>query len=431
MKISGWGRYPWAEAEVCSYESLPEAQSCLTRPGQVIPRGMGRSYGDSAVGGRVLETRRSRLYESFDPHQGTLVCQAGVTLDEIVETFLPRGWFLQVTPGTKLITVGGAIASDVHGKNHHGAGCFSSCVNWFELVLPDGTAFLCSRTENRDLFRAACGGMGLVGLITRASINLQPVKSAMIAEKALPARNLAETFQIFESNAELPYSVAWMDVLTRGPMLGRSVVFVGRHANEGPLRTVPATGPTMPLDAPSFMLNKLTVSTFNNLFYRVNARPKFRMRHLDGFFYPLDAIGDWNRMYGRNGFTQYQFVIPKETAFEGMTAIIRRISASGSGSFLTVFKLLGPANDNYLSFPLEGYTLALDFKIEPKLFGLLDELDRIVLDHGGRIYLAKDVRMDRTTFEAGYPELAKFRAIREKYGLKGKLESRQSLRLGI
>ena len=160
MKISGWGRYPWAEAEVCSYESLSEAKTCLTRPGPVIPRGMGRSYGDSAVGDRVLETRRFRLYESFDPLKGTLVCQAGATLDEIVETFLPRGWFLQVTPGTKLITVGGAIASDIHGKNHHGAGCFSSCVNWFDLVLPDGTALVCSRTENRDLFRAACGGMG-------------------------------------------------------------------------------------------------------------------------------------------------------------------------------------------------------------------------------------------------------------------------------
>ncbi len=431
MKASGWGRYPVIEAEALYFETEAELRRRLAeRPG-FIPHGLGRSYGDSALAERLLISSRFDAILDFDEETGVLTCEAGVSLAEIIDVFLPRGWFLEITPGTKFVTVGGAIASDVHGKNHHTAGCFSECVLHLELMLPDGKIVRCSKEENGQLFRAVCGGMGLTGVIVRAAIRLKRVESAYIAERRFRAANLKEIFDLFEEHSAAPYSVAWLDCLARGEDLGRSVLIIGDHLTDGRLEQPKEKAKSVPFDLPGFVLNRWSVAAFNSLLYLNNRRPQPRLVHVNEFFYPLDAIHHWNRMYGKKGFVQYQFVLPKAASLEGLTAVLSRVSAERLGSFLVVLKLMGPANDNLLSFPLEGYTLALDFKIQPGLFRLMDELDRLVIDHGGRIYLTKDARMSPEAFRRGYPDWARFAALRDALGLKGAIDSLQSKRLGI
>jgi decaprenylphospho-beta-D-ribofuranose 2-oxidase len=402
------------------------------RPGRWIAHGLGKSYGDSALNSRVLMTRRFNKLLDFDPQEGIVTCESGVTLAELIAVFLPRGWFLTVTPGTKLITVGGAIASDVHGKNHHGAGCFSKAVVSLRLMLPDGRTLQCSPSENADLFRATCGGMGLTGLILDATLRLRPVRSAYIRETVIRCRNLREGFEQFESNRQVGYSVAWIDCLATGDDLGRSVLMLGEHADDGRLALPPVRPASVPVECPDFVLNHWSVTLFNRLYYRTHpSRVIERPTSIDAFFFPLDRIAHWNRLYGPRGFTQYQVVLPKAASFEGLRRILQKIAAAGIGSFLAVLKLFGPQNENPLSFPVEGYTLALDFKIQPRLFPLLEELDRMVLDYGGRLYLAKDVRMSRKTFQAGYPGWEAFAALRSQYGLRDRINSLQAERLGL
>jgi decaprenylphospho-beta-D-ribofuranose 2-oxidase len=432
MKLSGWGRYPVVDSQAQSFASLAELRRRLAAPGDLIVHARGRSYGDSALNDRVLLSRRFNKILDFDPLTGQVTCESGVTLAELLEAFLPRGWFLPVVPGTKFISVGGAIASDVHGKNHHQQGCFSECVEALELLLPDGQVVHVSRTENRPLFLATCGGMGLTGVIITASLRLLTIQSAYIRETVQRCANLPEVFERFEANQDVPYSVAWIDCLASGEHLGRSILMLGRHAQAGPLQLPPPRPLTVPLELPSFVLNKHSVACFNYLYY--HGKPDLvadRLTPLEDFFFPLDRIGHWNRMYGRRGFTQYQLVLPKAASLKGLTKILTRISAAGLGSFLGVLKLFGPENDNLLSFPLQGYTLAIDFKIDAQLFPFLEELDRVVLDHGGRLYLTKDVRMSAETFRRGYPRWEEFALLRERYGLKTKFNSRQSRRLGV
>ena len=432
MKLHGWGRYPTIEADAPWFETADQAAELAARPGRWIAHGLGKSYGDSALSPRVLMTHRYNKLLDFDPQQGVVTCESGVTLAELIAVFLPRGWFLTVTPGTKLITVGGAIASDVHGKNHHGAGCFSAAVISLRLMLPDGRTLQCSASENPDLFRATCGGMGLTGLILDATLQLQPVHSAYIRETVIRCRNLEEGFEQFESNRHIDYSVAWIDCLATGDDLGRSILMLGEHHDDGrlvPPRIRPAS---VPVECPNFLLNHWSVALFNRLYYHTHpSRVMKRPTSIDAFFFPLDRIAHWNRLYGPRGFTQYQFVLPKAASFEGLRHILHKIAVSGIGSFLAVLKLLGPQNENPLSFPMEGYTLALDFKIQPRLFPLMEELDRMVLDHGGRLYLAKDVRMSRKTFQTGYPRWEAFAALRNQSGLGDKINSLQAERLGL
>ena len=420
------------DSQAQSFASLAELRRRLAAPGDLIVHARGRSYGDSALNDRVLLSRRFNKILEFAPLTGKVTCESGVTLAELLEAFLPRGWFLPVVPGTKFISVGGAIASDVHGKNHHQEGCFSECVEGLELLLPDGQVVQVSRTENRPLFLATCGGMGLTGVITTARLRLLTIQSAYIRETVQRCANLSEVFERFEANEEVPYSVAWIDCLASGEHLGRSILMLGRHAQAGPLQLPPPRPLTVPLELPSFVLNKHSVACFNYLYY--HGKPDLvadRLTPLEDFFFPLDRIGHWNRMYGRRGFTQYQLVLPKAASFKGLTKILTRISAAGLGSFLGVLKLFGPENDNLLSFPLQGYTLAIDFKIDAQLFPFLEELDRVVLDHGGRLYLTKDVRMSAETFRRGYPRWEEFALLRERHGLKAKFNSRQSRRLGV
>lgn len=432
MKLHGWGRYPTIEAEAPCFETASQAAGLMARPGTWIAHGLGKSYGDSALNARVLMTRRFNKLLDFDPAQGTVTCESGVTLADLIDVFLPKGWFLKITPGTKLITVGGAIASDVHGKNHHTAGCFSAAVICLRLMLPDGRTLLCSPAENSKLFQATCGGMGLTGLILEATLQLQPVGSAYIRETVIRCRNLAEIFEGFERNRHISYSVAWIDCLAKGDDLGRSVLMIGEQADDERLRLEPPRRSSIPIEFPDFMLNHYSVALFNQLYFHTHpSRVKNRPTPVDAFFYPLDRVAHWNRMYGPRGFIQYQFVLPKSASFDGLRVILRKISASGIGSFLAVLKLFGPQNDNPLSFPMEGYTLALDFKVQPRLFALLEELDRMVVDHGGRLNLTKDARMSPKTFQAGYPQWEAFKDLRKQYGLEGKVNSLQAERLGL
>jgi decaprenylphospho-beta-D-ribofuranose 2-oxidase len=434
MKITGWGRFPVIESEVKTPITSTALRNLFAGASSVprIPRGAGRSYGDSALAPNTISSRILNHITHFDEHTGTIRCGAGVTLTELLDLFVPRGWFLHSTPGTKLISVGGAIASDVHGKSHHREGCFSNHVSELTLMLGDGETVTCSRDTHSELFHATCGGMGLTGVILDATFRLRPIESAHILETTYKAANLDEALTLIEANEGTTYSVAWIDCLSTGDRLGRSLLMIGDFVDDGRLDLKRGKPLSVPFDMPGFLLNRYSVTAFNALYYhRVRKRQSERIVHFESFFYPLDSIRDWNRIYGKGGFTQYQFVVPKEAGKAGMASVLNRIAESKRGSFLAVLKAFGKGNDNYLSFPMEGYTLALDFKIDQGLFPFLEELDRIVLDHGGRIYLSKDVRMSESTFKRGYPRWETFQEVRRRYGADRAFRSLQSDRLGL
>ena len=432
MEISGWGRYPRIESEVLPFETEKRLADHLVHFEDCIVHARGRSYGDSALSRRAISTSRFDKMLHFDAEQGVLACESGVTLAEILEVFVPRGWFLAAVPGTKYVSVGGAIASDVHGKNHHNAGCFSESVVSLDMMMPSGEVVTCSKTDHPQLFRATCGGMGLTGVILRASIGLRPLKSARICEKIIRCKNLEETVSLFDQHRDSTYSVAWTDCLAKGRDRGRSILMLGEHAGSGGFALPKGKNVSVPFDFPGFFPNKYAATVFNDFYYRTRlSLVDERTTPLESFFYPLDRIGRWNRIYGAGGFAQYHFVLPEEAGLKGLKRVLAKIADSGSGPFLAVLKLLGAQNGNFLSFPMTGYTLAMDFKMNKKLFALLDTLDRIVLDHGGRIYLAKDARMSKDTFRSSYPRWEEFFEIRRKYGLDRKFHSLQSKRLGI
>ncbi len=432
MKIHNWGNYPVIESHIYPFENEENLQQIIFNNDELIAWGNGRSYGDSALNKNLIDIKSHNYFLSFDQDNAILHCQSGILLSEILETFLPRGFFLSVTPGTKFITVGGAIASDVHGKNHHMAGSFSDSVIEFRLMLNTGKIITCSQNNNIVFFKATCGGMGLTGVILDAKIKLQPVKSTFIDQICIKTRNLKETFEAFEQYQGVTYSVAWIDCLAKGKELGRSLLMLGEHSGNGNLDYHQVTKLTLPFYFPSWVLNKTAVQTFN-AFYYAKRRTRYSQQSvtLDSFFYPLDAIAQWNKMYGKNGFVQYQFVLPLNSSYEGLEKILTKIAASGKGSFLAVLKLFGKGNSNWLSFPMQGYTLALDFKIQPGLFKLLDELDQFVMEYGGRIYLAKDARVSKAVFETGYPFIQQFRDLRATQQMQEKFSSLQSLRLDI
>lgn len=432
MTLGSWGKYPVCEGNTVKFESIEQLAAEISQHDEVIAYGNGRSYGDSALSATMIQTRSQDLFFDFDVDTGILHIQSGVLLADIISAMVPKGWFLQVVPGTKLITVGGAIASDVHGKNHHQAGCFSQSVVDFRLMLPSGEIVTCSSTQNKPLFLATCGGMGLTGIILDARIKLKRINAQTIAQTTIKTANLRETFEAFEQYSDSPYSVAWIDCLAKGDNIGRCLLMVGDFLDKGKLDYKRPGKVEVPLDFPGFALNNWSVKAFNWLYYgKVREQVSQQKVSIDSFFFPLDAIGHWNRIYGKNGFTQYQFILPKQSSYEGLRAILKAISDSGKGSFLAVLKLYGPANENYLSFPLEGYSLALDFKIEPGLFPLLEQLDQIVVDHGGRIYLAKDARVSKVVFEQGYPDIEKFRELRAQYQMDKTFHSLQSKRLEL
>jgi len=432
MKYTAWGMYPKIECNRFTLRQEANLEEIISNHNPLIPFGNGRSYGDSALSENIIDIAQRNYFIEFDENSGLLHVQAGVLLSEILEYFVPRGWFLKVTPGTKLITVGGAIASDVHGKNHHVEGCFSNCVKEFNIMLANEKSVLCSKEATPELFKATCGGQGLTGVILDAKIFLKKINSQYIDQTTIKTKNLKDTFEAFEEHNDKPYSVAWIDCLAKGKDIGKCLLMVGDFKDDDNLDYQLKKQKTIPFNFPSFALNHWSVKLFNWLYYnKVNKRISKQTVDIDTFFYPLDAIGHWNRIYGKNGFTQYQFILPKEASYEGLHEILSTIAASGKGSFLAILKLYGKANDNWLSFPMEGYSLALDFKIEKGLFELLDQLDEIVLKYYGRIYLTKDVRVSKETFEQGYSHIETFRQYRKENKMEEKFQSLQSRRVGI
>lgn len=439
VPLAGWARYPVVDCRQDSPRDDVEVANVYGRGNAEIARGNGRAYGDAALNASgVVATARMNRMLAFCPDAGLLTCEAGVLLSDIVAVFLPRGWFPLVTPGTRFVTVGGMIAADVHGKNHHQVGSFCNHLDWLELMLPTGEIMRCSSTQAADLFAATCGGMGLTGTVLRAAFRLQPVETCMIQQETRPAKNLDEAFAVFESELDQPYSVAWIDGLAEGDAIGRSVVYVGSHAprKEGtpnqsdPLRLAPPNPKRVPVDFPAFALSRPSMRLLNGL-YRRAQRSGTSEIDVYRYFYPLDALLDWNRVYGRRGFMQYQCVLPLQESREGIARLLREIAKYGEASFLSVLKRMGASSFGYLSFPFEGYTLAMDFPVTKANLDLLDRLDKIVLEHRGRLYLAKDSRAVPSTIAAGYPMLDKFREVRRRYGLEGLVESHLSRRLEI
>lgn len=439
MKAMGWGRFPKTTAELvepADVQSLQKFLSVQKKMDRCISRGAGRSYGDSSLASQMLSSRFLDNFLELDEELGILRCGAGINLKDILKICIPRGFFLSVLPGTKYVSVGGAIAADIHGKNHHCDGSFCDTVLQISLVLANGELIVCSPTENSDLYHASCGGMGLTGVIVEATLSLQRISSAYLEQKKLVANNLTECFELIESNIESKYSVAWLDCLATGTNLGRSLLYLGEHAaaknRKSELKFQQRKNFSIPFPTPAFLLNKTSIGAFNTGYYRLNKKGEsLSTIDYDRYFFPLDNIRHWNRLYGAKGFLQYQFVMPSESAFDGITTVLQKITEQGKGSFLTVLKKFGTENKNFLSFPKNGYTLTLDFKHEASLFPLLNELDQIVLDHSGRIYLAKDARMSAAVFRSGYPNWQKFMEIKSKYDPNGRFASLQSTRIGL
>ncbi len=414
MRLYGsWGDHPPARREAHEirwrHEPLPRPANGAT----LLPHGLGRSYGDSCLndGGALLDTRGLDHFIAFDPERGLLRCEAGVTLEAILASFVPRGWFLPVTPGTKHVTVGGALANDIHGKNHHRCGTFGRYVTRFELLRSDGRRLVCSPQENRELFRATIGGLGLTGLVTWVEFALKRVASAWIDCESVRFWRLEQFFELTQdSDARFEYTAAWVDDLARGAARGRGFLFRGNHAGGGRAPAAPRrAGPrfTVPAYAPSWLLHPWAVRAFNALYFRRQRADVVRaLRHYDPFFYPLDAVGDWNRLYGRRGFVQYQCVVPLDDACAAVGEIFDSVAAHGEASYLVVLKQFGDLpSPGLLSFPRPGATLALDFPHRGvRTLELLDALDGIVRRRAGRVYPAKDARMSAASFQAYFPE---------------------------
>ena len=429
--LSGWGRFPARPAHLAAPADLEAAAAVLRRQGEgIAPRGLGRAYGDAALPpasgpGLAVETRRLDRFHAFDPQTGVLTAEAGVSLGEIATALLPRGWFPAVVPGTRFVSLGGAIAADVHGKNHHapGGGAFGDHVAWVELM--DETGALRRLRPGEPGFAETCGGMGLTGFIARAAIRLRRVESGWLRQETRRAPDLDAAMDLIEASADWTHVSAWIDCLATGRDLGRAILYRAEDAGCDDL------GPAQKLDrwalkaqarrlgpppdlVPGFALNLTTMRAFNALYWSGGGRAERRGPALVDWgrcFHPLDAVLGWNRIYGRRGFVQFQCALPPETAREGLRAMLRLTSEAGQGSFLAVLKALGEGREGAsLSFPRRGWTLALDFPATPRAFFVIERLHRLTAEHGGRIYLAKDARMTAADFAATEPRAPAFRA---------------------
>ena len=416
-RIQSWGRYPEVEpAQVIPIYWQDELPDLASFEQPVLPYAYGRSYGDSCLneGGVVLDVSHLRRFLAFDEQEGVLRCEAGVSLAEILELIVPRGWFLPVTPGTKYISVGGAIANDIHGKNHHKAGTFGCHVTRFELLRSDGEHLICSPTENHELFCATIGGLGLTGVILWAEFRLKPIANPFMQIDRIRFASLDVFMELSaESDQNYEYTVSWVDCLIGGKEACRGIFMRGNHDQSAAYRARQGgkLSLAVPFDLPSQVLNTFTVKTFNALYYRSQVSSEVhKVVHYDPFFYPLDSIKDWNRLYGRRGFLQYQCVVPFAAGSNAMREILERIRRSGQGSFLTVLKQFGDVpSPGLLSFPRPGLTLALDFAYHGKeTLQLLDDLDTIVRGSGGAVYPAKDARMSAQSFQAYFPRWREF-----------------------
>jgi decaprenylphospho-beta-D-ribofuranose 2-oxidase len=408
-----------------------------------IARGMGRAYGDAAqnAGGTVIDTGGLAAVREVDLARGRATVEAGVSLDSLIAALLPLGWFPDVVPGTRFVTVGGAIASDIHGKNHHRDGAFGDHVLELELVTPGGERIRCSPDRQADVFAATAGGMGLTGVVVAATVRLSRIETSWMRVDTERTADLDDALARMEArDDQYRYSVAWIDCLARGSQLGRSVLFRGDHAGldelphqrrEAPLQAPPPPQLAAPSWVPDGLLRRSTVAVFNELYFRRAPRlERGRLESLQRFFFPLDAVRGWNRMYGPRGFLQYQLVVPFG-AEDTLRAAIERLSGSRCASFLAVLKRFGRER-GLISFPMPGWTLALDVPAgAPGLAALLDGLDELVAGAGGRVYLSKDSRLRPELVADMYPRLAEWRKIRERLDPEGRMRSDLARRLGL
>lgn len=413
--MSSWGNVLRAEHQVLDLGTRFDLIPPTDPPGSVLAYGNGRSYGDSClnIGAALVRTRSLDRFMGFDPSTGILRCEAGVLLDEIIRLAVPSGWFVPVTPGTRFVTVGGAIANDVHGKNHHAFGTFIRHVRCFELLRSDGRRLLCSPAENSDWFAATAGGLGLTGVITWAEIQLRRIAGTAMDVETIRFGNLEEFMALCaESDREFEYTVSWVDCLGRGRNLGRGLFQRANHAPDGEkIREKRSSSLSVPFTPPFSLVNPASLRVFNSLYYRIPVSARRRARtSFAPFFFPLDGILHWNRLYGPRGLYQYQCVVPTEAGLQATGALLEAIARSGLGSFLAVLKMFGSlTSPGMLSFPREGITLALDFPNRgERLEKLFIELDAIVADAGGRLYPAKDGRMPGALFRSGYPRWQEF-----------------------
>jgi decaprenylphospho-beta-D-ribofuranose 2-oxidase len=439
MRIAGWGRTPWASVEAARPERMAELVRAVTtgHASGLIAHGQGRSYGDQALndgGGLVLTGRLDRLLD-FDVETGLLECEPGVTFATLLDVFLERGWIAPTTPGTAFATIGGAVANDVHGKNHEAVGSFGDHVAWLELVLASGEVVRASREEEPELFRATIGGGGLTGIISRVAFRMAPAPSSNIVVREERIGNLDAFIERFRAASDAAaFSVGWIDAMAEGPALGRGILELGEFAEgDGAVPPLPARRRrSVPFVLPGFALSGPSVRLFNrHYFNRVPPEGRQRTVPLDAFFYPLDAILEWNRIYGPKGFNQFQCVLPDAAAAAGLRQLMEAIAGTRRASFLAVLKRLGGNGRGHLSFPMAGFTLALDFPHRAKSAELFARLEAITLAHGGRIYLAKDALLSAEGFRAMYPELPAFRQVLERVDPEARFQSDQARRLRI
>ncbi len=422
-KLGSWGRYPpymqTAHPSHWRVDLKKDVAQLVRAHGTTLPFGNGRSYGDSCLASsdHVLHMRGVNRFISVDWNAGVIVAEAGVTLEEILTVAIPRGWFLPVTPGTKYVTLGGALANDVHGKNHHVRGTFGCHVRRFSLVRSDRPAVICSADENSELFAATIGGLGLTGIIEWLELQLIPIRSSLVDTTTIRFDSLSEFFALSRDlDARHEYTVAWVDCLAKGTSAGRGIFTVGDHAEQGPLEISTQRKITLPFTPPVSAINRFSLRPFNYAYYHLHKTGRQRASlGYDPFFYPLDAILQWNRLYGHRGLQQFQCVIPDRQAEAGIHELLQAIAQSGSGSFLSVLKRCGDiTSPGLLSFPLPGVSLALDF---PQHHGLdrtlFPRLDAIVREVGGRLYPAKDAHMSGADFRNFYPNWVKLDALRD------------------
>lgn len=429
----GWGRAMSATAEVARPERASALGPIIADCQRVLPIGGLRSYGDTALAanGHALRTERLDRLIDFDPQTGILEAQAGITLGEILRVMGPQGWMPAVMPGTGFASLGGAISNDVHGKNHHAAGSFGQHVESFDLIGADGQTQRVTPQGAPELFKATVGGVGQTGVIASARIRLAHCPSALMDIQERQITGLSEFFEAFDAASE-PYQVGWIDALATGSKLGRGIFEAADFAGPGMTPSEGAKSRSLPFQPPGFALSAPIVRAFNAAYlWRIPDLGRRVIRPLEAFFFPLDAITNWNKLYGKTGFHQFQCVLPDEAARAGLTLILTRIAEAGIASPLAVIKKMGPGRAGFLSFPMEGMTLAVDLPNKPRALSVLNDVNRIALDHGGRVYLAKDSSLDRSTFAGMYDELESFQEAVAKADPGGKFASRMSERLDL
>lgn len=422
-ELLSWGRYPPhpQTAHACHWrrELQPMLTAMAAQYGSLLPFGNGRSYGDSclAVSDQLLHIRSLDRFIAADWNSGLIRAEAGVTLGELLALAIPRGWFLPVTPGTRFVTLGGALANDVHGKNHHRRGTFGCHVPRFGLIRSDRSELVCSGHENAELYAATIGGLGLTGIIDWLELQLVPIRSSRLNVTSVRFGALDEFFTLSaELDQQHEFAVSWIDCLSQGKTAGRGIYSVADHAEQGPLVCDEQSRLTVPVTPPISMINRLSLRLFNSAYYRSHkADRQFSQSSYEPFFYPLDRILNWNRVYGRHGFQQYQCVLPHANAAAATRALLDAIAAARSGSFLAVLKSFGDAvSPGLLSFPMPGVTLALDFPQQDKTTArLFARLDAIVREAKGRIYPAKDAHMSGEDFRSAYPAWSQLEELRD------------------